>query len=99
MDIELAVRGCFWINSHGCIAEVPSLKMTTIGQSIDESLYALQSMLEETSQGRDVEYFIELIGGNCFHIKSSNPEVFKELISYKISNKLTPSPYFSSPST
>ena len=97
MDKELAVRGCFWVNSQGCIAEVPCLKMTTVGQSIDESLYALQSMLKKTSQGRDVEYYIELIGGNCFHIKSSNPEIFKELISYKISNKVGPSPYLYSP--
>lgn len=87
MDQELSVRGCFWVSSHGCIAEIPSLKMTTIGKSIDESLYALQSMLVKSSQGKDVEYFIELIGGNCFHIKSSNPEIFKELISYKVSNK------------
>lgn len=97
MDKELVVRGCFWVSSRGCIAEVPSLKMTTIGQSIEESLYALQSMLEKTSPGKKVEYFIELIGGNCFHIRSSDQEVFKELISFKISNKLPPSPYLSSP--
>lgn len=98
MDKDLSVRGCFWVGSQGCIAEVPSLKMTTIGHSIDESLYALQAMLEKTSHGRDVEYFIELIGGNCFHIKSSNPEVFKELISIKISNKPNKSFYSPSPS-
>lgn len=87
--MELLVRGNFWRATTGYMAEIPSLRLLTNGASIDECLSNMKSLLEDYPSQHQTEYSIELIGGNCFHVKSTNTSAFSEFISMKIAEALS----------